>query len=224
MVIQVEPLIDVEYEEYTRLQYAAFRSSGGISSFIFPTETPVDAMHAIIEKGQRKMRETSNAHYAKVTDSGSAQLLAIAHWKVFDRERTIEEQQAFEKTRSPLPGVNHLAWNDYYGHVQQSRQKLGTRPCLTVHIFATHPAHRRKGHGAMLLQHILTQADEYRLEVYLEASEEGKLLYEKFGFQLISEKDFHLEKYGGFGTDRNTIMIRPAKVPADAKNVACPMA
>ncbi|KAF2630580.1 hypothetical protein BU25DRAFT_418953 [Macroventuria anomochaeta] len=212
----VEPLLDAEYEEYTRLQYTAFRSSGGISTFIFPSGLPADAMRSIVEKGQKKMHEKENAYYAKVVDQESRQIVAIAHWKLFTSERTAEEQQALERTRTPLPGVNLLAWRDYYGHVQDSRCRLGTRPCLTVHVFATHPAHRRNGHGAMLLEHILRQADEHCLETYLEASEQGKRLYAKYSFQAIYEKEFNLARYGGSGADRNTIMMRPAQRPSDA--------
>lgn len=50
---------------------------------------------------------------------------------------------------------------------------------------ATHPDHRRLGIGRTLVGYLCTLADEMGLEVYLDASDFGMGLYEKFGFRAV---------------------------------------
>ncbi|KAK6529781.1 hypothetical protein TWF281_008940 [Arthrobotrys megalospora] len=50
---------------------------------------------------------------------------------------------------------------------------------------ATHPDHRRLGIGRKLVEYACVIADEMGLEVYLDASDFGIGLYEKFGFSMV---------------------------------------
>ncbi|KAK6354325.1 hypothetical protein TWF730_008732 [Orbilia blumenaviensis] len=50
---------------------------------------------------------------------------------------------------------------------------------------ATHPDHRRLGIGRALVQYVCAIADDMGLEVYLDASDFGMGLYEKFGFKTV---------------------------------------
>ena len=63
----------------------------------------------------------------------------------------------------------------------------------------------------MLLKWALDQADRAQLPAYLEASEMGKPLYARMGFEEIKEVVFDLTKYGGEGVSSNTVMIRQPK-------------
>ena len=64
----------------------------------------------------------------------------------------------------------------------------------------------------MLLQDILAEADEAGVEVYLEATDTAKPLYEKHGFEAITELKFNPGDYGieGIGTEKQTVMVRGA--------------
>lgn len=72
----------------------------------------------------------------------------------------------------------------------------------------TDPEEQRRGAGAMLIKWGLDQADKAQLPSFLEASEAGRPLYVRWGFEAIAEEVFDLTKYGGEGTDSNTVMIR----------------
>jgi hypothetical protein len=63
----------------------------------------------------------------------------------------------------------------------------------------------------MLLKWALDQADQAQLPAYLEASDMGKPLYARWGFEERKEVIFDLTKYGGEGNSSNTVMIRPPK-------------
>ena len=77
-----------------------------------------------------------------------------------------------------------------------------------LHVLVTDPKHHRRGAGAMLVRWGIDQADEANLPSFLEASQQGKPLYSRFGFEAVHEEVFDLAAYGGEGVDINTIMIR----------------
>lgn len=64
----------------------------------------------------------------------------------------------------------------------------------------------------MLLEEILAEADDAGVECYLEATDTAKPLYERHGFQMITELRFNPAEYGleGIGTERQTVMVRGA--------------
>lgn len=65
----------------------------------------------------------------------------------------------------------------------------------------------------MLLQWGADEADRLGLEVYVEASPEGKPLYEKRGFKELETFAADLSKWGGPST-LGTLMLRPASKSA----------
>ena len=79
-------------------------------------------------------------------------------------------------------------------------------------MLATEPKFQHHGAGTMLLQDILADADSAGVEVYLEATDTAKPLYEKHGFKAITELRFDPSEYGlqGLGTERQTVMVRGA--------------
>lgn len=79
-------------------------------------------------------------------------------------------------------------------------------------MLATAPRHQHQGAGTLLLGEILTEADEAGVEVYLEATDTAKPLYEKHGFKAITELRFDPAQYGlkGLGIERQTVMVRGA--------------
>lgn len=79
-------------------------------------------------------------------------------------------------------------------------------------MLATAPRHQHHGAGTMLLQQILEEADNAGVECYLEATDTAKRLYERHGFETITEFRFDPAEYGvkGTGVERQTVMVRGA--------------
>ncbi|KAL9062156.1 MAG: hypothetical protein Q9157_009177, partial [Trypethelium eluteriae] len=73
---------------------------------------------------------------------------------------------------------------------------------------ATEPAHHRKGAGSMLLKWGTERADGAGLPMYIESTEMGKPLYEKFGFETVHVMETDLATFGGRGKDKRYLMIR----------------
>ena len=76
-------------------------------------------------------------------------------------------------------------------------------------LLVTSSGHRRKGAGSLLLQWGIDKAEEMRLPCYLQASEQGKRLYQNYGFQAFDVAELDLAEYGLEGIERMTEMIRP---------------
>lgn len=81
-----------------------------------------------------------------------------------------------------------------------------------IGMLATEPWHQHHGAGTMLLEEILAEADEAGVQVYLEATDTAKPLYERHGFKAITELRFDPGQYGykGLGIERQTVMARGA--------------
>ncbi|SDB83405.1 Acetyltransferase (GNAT) domain-containing protein [Pelagirhabdus alkalitolerans] len=57
-----------------------------------------------------------------------------------------------------------------------------------VMLFGIHSDHQGKGHGKALLQHIIKQADQELLPIYLETETEKNVsIYEHFGFKVVNQ-------------------------------------
>lgn len=60
----------------------------------------------------------------------------------------------------------------------------------------------------MLLKWATERADGAFLPIYLEATNKGRPLYEKFGFENLGLLETGMEKYGGSGNGLRWLMIR----------------
>ncbi|MCJ1352748.1 MAG: hypothetical protein MMC33_002732 [Icmadophila ericetorum] len=61
-------------------------------------------------------------------------------------------------------------------------------------IMFTHPSHRQKGVGSLLMKYGMDLAAEKNLEVVVEASEDGRWLYDKFGLRSLGKEVFDTSK------------------------------
>ena len=79
-------------------------------------------------------------------------------------------------------------------------------------MLATQTSYQHRGAGTMLLEDILAEADDARIECYLEATDTAKPLYERHGFHTVNELKFNPVEYGvrGYAIERQTVMVRGA--------------
>jgi GNAT superfamily N-acetyltransferase len=147
-----------------------------------------------------------HVRFVKATDP-TGQIVACAKWLVYQEGNTEEELNEMFKMPTTFPDT----WNPIFEYLNDNRRKtMVRRPYYFLSILATHPEHHRKGAGRKLVKWGTDLADEQGIECYLEASIEGRPLYERLGFRVVKETSFSLEDYGrpDLGTDVNYIMIR----------------
>jgi hypothetical protein len=64
---------------------------------------------------------------------------------------------------------------------------------LVLEIMFTHPEHRRRGAGTILMDWGVKLADQLGLESFIQASEMGKLLYLRHGYLVLEESNYKPE-------------------------------
>jgi len=84
-------------------------------------------------------------------------------------------------------------------------------PHVLLHFMGTDPEYNGRGVASMHLKWGLEQADRLGVLTYLEATDEGRGLYEKYGFEKMMRLPFDGREWGCDEELRHVIMIRPVK-------------
>lgn len=64
-------------------------------------------------------------------------------------------------------------------------------------LLHTDPKHQRRGAGGLLIEKILEETGELGLTTYLQATPDGRGLYERKGFKVIDTITYDFSKWGG---------------------------
>lgn len=80
-----------------------------------------------------------------------------------------------------------------------------------LRAIATLPEYQGKGCGSLLLKTGLETIDIEGANTFLEATPQGRPLYEDFGWKFVDEMVFDLGKYGYAGVQKTTCMMRAAR-------------
>jgi ribosomal protein S18 acetylase RimI-like enzyme len=121
-------------------------------------------------------------------------------WVAIERGATAGVAVTFGAGKSfPSPGASVLEAPLFLlaGHrTSQRAMQVGAamsrahphRPHLYLWFLATHPAHQRRGVGRALMEHVLHEAAETQVPVYLEtATPQNVPYYRSFGFEVTGE-------------------------------------
>lgn len=93
----------------------------------------------------------------------------------------------------------------FFGRLADMHEEImAGRPHWYLELIVTRSRYQGRGAGGMLMRWGVERADEEGVECYLDATPEGKRLYERFGFTDISTWCFFNETY------RHSFMVREA--------------
>ncbi|KAF2147912.1 hypothetical protein K461DRAFT_283055 [Myriangium duriaei CBS 260.36] len=134
---------------------------------------------------QATMTQDPQQFWLKVTEQSSGRIVSGSMWQ-------IHPTVVPEVTRDTRP----RPWLDEDTNVQQRVKQtlkerfvvekcLRTQPHIRLGLTFTDPNYRRRGAGGMMMQWGCDLADHLFLPIWVEATPKGKLLYERFGFEII---------------------------------------
>ena len=204
--LEISPFQTFELSQFPTITTLSFQS--GLGHLLTGPSTPEN-----IDSLTRKCVEAEkdpHVRFMKAMDP-TGQIVACAKWLLYPNGNTEEELDEMFKMPTTFPET----WNPIFQYLNDNRREaMGRRPYYFLSILATHPDHHRKGSGGRLVKWGTDLADEQGVECYLEASIEGRPLYERLGFRVVKETPFKLEDFGrpDLGVDVNCIMIRAPSV------------
>nr|POE77521.1 hypothetical protein CFP56_09168 [Quercus suber] len=151
---------------------------------------------------------SNKTFFLKVTNLEDGTTLSFAKFeaKQYTQEELMGPADAGHEDEAQMNrdwfALNELMRREYMGYAEHRY----------IGMLATQPQHQHHGAGTMLLDVILAEADDAGVEVYLEATDTAKPLYQKHGFVAVKELRFNPADYGvvGLGIERQTIMVRGA--------------
>lgn len=95
-----------------------------------------------------------------------------------------------------------------WGITSRNGGKIEETPHLLLALLVTADKHRRRGAGSLLVQWGVELSESLGLQCYVQASEQGRRLYQHHGFQDVGSVQLDLSQYGLEGIEVMTEMIR----------------
>lgn len=216
MTYEISPLQYSEIDENTLLRYTAFSQSESSYIKCFYPGGYTDKTYAFWRRNAEKHINDPDHHFLLIRDPSTKEVLGAAEWKIQREPKTIEtileEDERGRQERAsaaPVEGVNYVAI-DAFREIQAEchRELLQGQPHVYLSVLAIYPQHQRRGIGNAAMKWGLDKADELGLPAYLEASQAGKGLYERCGFEVVKVFPFDARKFGNERSMEHYCMIR----------------
>ncbi|KAG4412111.1 hypothetical protein IFR04_014760 [Cadophora malorum] len=123
----------------------------------------------------------------------SGRIVGFAKWNFFSNSGP---QNPFP-TEFPPEGNPELGKWLFGEFARVMNEKMLGKKYVYMHILVIDPEFQRQGLGKQMLEWGLKLVDDEGLETYIDASPEGKGLYERLGWKTINVLDVDLNKWGG---------------------------
>ena len=188
----------------TDIYFSAF-AIDAISLLVFPRNSP--AAYKFWYDSVIEEIADPNAHFVCVVDTDTEPKTVVAYAKWNSPAAPV----AGELPEWPA-GSDHDIANHFFGNLISRHVKIMEgRKHWYLELVATRPEYQGKGAGGKLLRWGIDKADEEGTETYLEASPDGKPIYEHFGFKEVDRLVVELKKEVlGEKEFIECFMVRPA--------------
>jgi GNAT superfamily N-acetyltransferase len=169
----------------------------------------------------------------KATDAATGEIIGVAHWTIHTDDEEVTQSVAdavADIVAASIPEMNRDAVRGFYTMVTEGKRdvlrvdvpvrgvygrvgktfpvvKLSRR--VELETVFVHPDFRRRGVATRLLEWGIAEAERLNLLVYLEATEEGRRVYERVGFEVVRGERFDAARFGGEGGCEYTVYFPP---------------
>jgi GNAT superfamily N-acetyltransferase len=155
--------------------------------------------------------------FKAVNEAG--ELVASSRWQIFedDEDVTLSVEEAVnQRMKMDIPEMRKGLARDLYTVIIEGKREVlrvrsetdnanddgGMEACKKlqkrIELVGLHvdPAYQRRGIASALLKWGLEESDRLGLPIYLEATEEGMPVYERYGFETVKAVEFDGRPYG----------------------------
>jgi len=141
------------------------------------------------------------AHFL-VAKLPSGEIIGGAKWNFF---LTPEPQFPWPKRYGPTANAEMEKW--YFEQLDKKRNEaMKGKKHVLMATLVVNPEYQRCGVGKALLEWGLKKCDEEGLECWIDATEEGKGLYLKHGWEEVGKLEIDLQRWGG-GDSEGTMSV-----------------
>jgi hypothetical protein len=186
------------------------------------------SIRAVVEDWKRDLLKP-NTWYWRVVDTdlspsaddppdNGGRTIAGAVWSMHNvknegsSEPTVVPAATTEEIKKPFtpPELRVDALMSLLGPLRAAQPEIMTtsEPYLMLNMFATHPEHQGRGASRLLLEWGIKKADDEGLVTYLNATDVGRRIYEKKGFEVVKAIEWDRVPWGGEGKDCHWCMVR----------------
>ncbi|KAF7937061.1 hypothetical protein BELL_0092g00120 [Botrytis elliptica] len=133
-------------------------------------------------------QRSPNSYWMKIIEPTHGKLIGAANWIYFEGiADTVNNADPVVALWWP-EGIGREYANNFIRQIEAHKYYLHcNRPYLLLNIAFTIPEFRRKGAMKLVMDWGVERADELGVDAYVEATETGRLLYEKYGFMTYYE-------------------------------------
>ncbi|KAF2651746.1 hypothetical protein K491DRAFT_665038 [Lophiostoma macrostomum CBS 122681] len=230
MPLTVRPVTHADVEQCIAIRIATLGSLviGRPPPYPGYIEYSIASLHDDLDKSESESESHNHVHHLKVINAasereekeGEEEVLAYAKWEIYAHGRP--DLEALREGRERREKASKEFDVDAYGALREAAHECFCR-CNAemgrrghIPLLATSEKHRRLGAASLLVQWGIEKSEAMGLPCYLQASEQGRRLYQHYGFEIVSSVEFELERYGLQGVERMTAMLRYPCI-ADAK-------
>ncbi|RBR23289.1 uncharacterized protein FIESC28_03872 [Fusarium coffeatum] len=211
MPLQVLPATEVDASRAAAIEAVAYGPSP-IGSVLFP-KPRVPGPNTRASDLVELLQKNPACRWAKVIDTDLSEqedqddMVAFSMWYMWDTP-PLEEQHSFSSFRGP--SCNAEACELLFGGINSMRVNyMKGKPYAFLKLLHTDPKHQRRGAASLLIEWGLKEADRLGIPACLESSEEGRKLYERFGFEEVARHTINFSRWGGPSEITIPLMVRP---------------
>ncbi|KAF9874036.1 GNAT family [Colletotrichum karsti] len=133
--------------------------------------------------------------WLRVVDEETGKVVAGGRWSIYEKDKPdpYEGHVPGEATWFPEGDPRRIA-SLLLNQFLDSAVRNANRPHVFLNILFTIPEYRRRGAASLVMDWGVERADRRGLDVYIEATEKGKPLYEKYGLETIEENHLDVDE------------------------------
>ncbi|KAE9364503.1 hypothetical protein N431DRAFT_421531 [Stipitochalara longipes BDJ] len=129
-----------------------------------------------------------SSHWIYVTDVETGDVIGGAQWNIYEENPYAEETAMLTPYWLPEGPFKDVASQLLYRFLSYRPTRMN-EPHILLNFCFTHPKHRRRGVGRLLMEWGIQKADDLGLASYIEATDIGLKLYEAHGFKVEGDVD-----------------------------------
>ncbi|KAL2866132.1 GNAT family N-acetyltransferase [Aspergillus lucknowensis] len=221
-------------EDLYETQVVSEAAFGAHLLLIFSGPLSEESRTAITQTRASVFNVDPHARRFKAVDPATGKIIGVCYWTVHAEEeeltKSIEDVVA-ARMKPDIPERRKEASRAYYTMLTEGKREVLGLPDsvspsgngnlgklkkrIDLDVMLVHPEYQRRGVGSALLNWGIQESKRLELPLFVEASEDGRLLYERSGFQPIKVGVLDSGKLDGVGSTSITFMMRPVEESRD---------